>query len=104
MSDNPVVSEALLAFIDKPVIVHEKAWSYTSIDGEERSGISFETDEDDPTLRAVESAAKAEGLFVRVWLPNSVGTCEYRTDRLNVSIDQNYGDGTIWRIISMSIN
>jgi hypothetical protein len=107
VNDSAVVSEAfekaLLDFLDKTVIVHEKAWSYTSLDGEEHSGISFEPDDNDPTLREVESLARAEGLRVRVWLPNTVGTCDYCTDRLNVHIDQGYGDGPIWRIISMGI-
>lgn len=45
----------------------------------------------DPVMIAVEVQAKSMALDVRVWLPNTVGTMEYRNDRLNVTIKESNG-------------
>lgn len=42
----------------------------------------------DPVLSELREAAKKAGFSVRVWLPDSFGTMDYRTNRLNVSIHQ----------------
>ncbi len=45
----------------------------------------------DSVMNSIESAAKLKGMDLRVWLPNTVGSCEYRFDRLNVSIKESNG-------------
>lgn len=43
-------------------------------------------DPNDATLQEMRDEAAVLGLKLRVWLPGTVGTMDYRTDRLNVHI------------------
>ena len=56
------------------------------IDGEKYEEWALVNDKD-PVLQEMFDVATKSGLFVRVWLPDSFGTEEYRTDRLNVYIE-----------------
>jgi hypothetical protein len=42
----------------------------------------------DPTIKAMEKAAKDHGLHLRLWLPGSAGTADYRTDRVNAYVEK----------------
>lgn len=44
--------------------------------------------ENDPALAELNASAKAAGLHVRLWLPNSMGTMDYQRNRLNVNIEK----------------
>lgn len=45
-------------------------------------------DQNDPVLSDLRKAAEKAGFKLRVWLPGSMGTMDYRTDRLNVRIEK----------------
>ncbi|MEZ0260323.1 MAG: hypothetical protein ACAH80_04895 [Alphaproteobacteria bacterium] len=42
----------------------------------------------DPVLTEMRDAAKAAGLKLRVWLPGTMGTMDYRTDRVNAHVEK----------------
>lgn len=42
----------------------------------------------DPVLSDLRKAAEKAGFSVRVWLPDSFGTCDFRENRLNVSVEK----------------
>lgn len=64
------------------------------------SGYTFrETDlknNPDPVITEMEKEAKKHGLSLRVMWDGMGGTCDYRTDRVNASIEQGH-DGK-WRV------
>lgn len=45
-------------------------------------------DKNDPVISELRQAAEKAGLKLRLWLPGSVGTMDYRTDRLNVRVEK----------------
>jgi hypothetical protein len=49
-------------------------------------GVHVEINKDDPAITELSAAVKAAGLHLRLWLPDSMGTMDYRLDRLNVHI------------------
>jgi hypothetical protein len=53
-------------------------------------------DENDPLLTGMRETADKHGLSLRIWLPNSMGTCDMRMDRVNVHVNKDE-DGK-WRI------
>ncbi len=40
----------------------------------------------DPVVQGMTNVAKANGLTLRVWYPGSLGTMDYRTDRVNAHV------------------
>jgi len=42
----------------------------------------------DSTLGEIEQVAKDNGLKLRIWFPGTVGTMDYRTDRINVHVEK----------------
>ena len=51
----------------------------------------------DPVIKEMEDLAAQHGLRLRVWFPGTVGTMDYRLDRLNVHVEQDEQDGK-WKI------
>lgn len=49
-----------------------------------------------PTLEAMKKTAENHGLKLRISLPNSFGTCDFRTDRVNAHVEKG-ADGK-WRV------
>lgn len=49
-------------------------------------GVRVEINKDDPAITELTAAVKAVGLHLRLWLPDTMGTMDYRLDRLNVHV------------------
>lgn len=45
-------------------------------------------DKDDPAVTELSAAVKAAGLKLRLWLPGTMGTMDYRLDRLNAGVEK----------------
>ncbi len=45
-------------------------------------------DDNDPAIKELTEAVKAAGLTLRLWLPETFGTMDFREDRLNVNVDK----------------
>jgi hypothetical protein len=52
------------------------------------AGKEVQPDANDPTLRAMQKAASDNGFKLRIWFPGTMGTMDYRTDRLNAHVDK----------------
>lgn len=68
-------------FAGREVSVTEKTQDYKG-----RSYTTAEYDTNDAAITEIRAEAAAMGLSVRVWMPNSMGTMDFRTNRLNVDI------------------
>lgn len=49
-------------------------------------------DEKSPVYLELNAEAVADGFYLRVWFPHTIGTMDYRTDRINVRLND---DGLI---------
>lgn len=79
-------------------VVHVEESTY------ERNGETYphyDIDDDQEALKGLFVEAVKNSYKTRVWLPNRLGTCDYRLDRLNVHIEKQK-DGT-WTIASLSL-
>jgi hypothetical protein len=55
------------------------------------------------TLRALQDTANALGLHIRVWFPGMMGTCDYRTDRLNVYFTEKDPEDGVFTISELAL-
>jgi len=62
---------------EEPVVIRGKTYTQTKL-----------VDENDATLKEMRDAAKAAGLHMRIWLPGTMGTMDYRTDRVNAHVEK----------------
>jgi len=85
MSQN--LSGIFNSFAGKEISVVERV-SYYKYDGHEIPLTSVSPVENEPTLKALKTEAAKAGLSLRVWFPGTVGTMDYRTDRLNVHVSK----------------
>lgn len=44
--------------------------------------------EDDTTVKEIEAHAEENGLTLRTWFPESGGTTDHKTDRVNIDIEK----------------
>ncbi len=72
-------------FLGKKVSVTESKRKIT-IAGEEMEIDEYKMDQNDPTISEIKKL-RGSGL-TRIWLPNSMGTMDFRMDRLNVRIEK----------------
>lgn len=49
---------------------------------------SVHIDDKDPAVAELRAAVEAAGLALRLWTPGSMGTMDYRLDRLNAGIEK----------------
>lgn len=86
-------SEVLQEFIGRKVRVEEKEMTFTSSRYGERKYTHCAVADDDEVMHELNIEAAKLGLNIRTWTPNSIGTCDFRTDRVNVRLDKSE-DGT----------
>jgi hypothetical protein len=76
-------------FVGREVPVAEQQKTYTSRrTGESMPYTVCALDETSPVVKELREAAAASGLKLRIWLPGTMGTMDYRLDRLNVHINK----------------
>jgi hypothetical protein len=46
------------------------------------------TNPNDPTIAEMQEVAKKNGLKLRIWFPNTFGTMDARSDRMNVRVEK----------------
>ena len=89
--DQKTLTEIFGEFAGKEIQMENKPWEY---EGETYD--QWQPVENEPTLEAMQDAAKASGLTLRTWFPGMMGTMDYRTDRVNVHIEQDSKGA--WRV------
>ena len=78
------LSEIFKEFANKEVALKE-----THIEGKRRTNIIYDMPEGkDPVIEGIKEKAQKQGLSVRFWLPNAMGTSDAQPNRLNVYFDQ----------------
>lgn len=75
------LAKAFNKFSGREVTVTETSENHNG-----RSYTRAEITGNDATISEIRAEAAAMGLELRVWLPNSMGTMDYRTNRLNIKI------------------
>ncbi len=58
---------------------------------------------DSSIIKEIEIEALKDNKELRVWFPTSVGTADYREDRINVMIEQDQDKNKQWRIVGFGI-
>ena len=81
------VSRQFNQFAGREVAVTEKDMTefYKKL-GFDFSGVEAHLDENDPVIKELSEAVAKTGLQLRIWLPGTMGTMDYRLDRLNVHV------------------
>jgi len=79
-------------FVGRPVKIIEEKYSRTNHKGETKEYVEETYDENDATISEIRVAAREADLRLRVWTPKTVGTMDFRTDRINVKME-NVGEG-----------
>ena len=82
------VSNQFNSFAGKEVTVTEKPWTRTSKYLGEISGVSVILDNNDPVVKELNDAVTAAGLHLRLWLPGTMGTMDYRLNRVNAHVEK----------------
>jgi hypothetical protein len=75
-------------FAGKEISVNEKIQTRTSkLSGETLNFTTYSfADENDPLLVEMHQIAVDNGVRLRIWLPNTMGTMDYRMDRVNTRV------------------
>ena len=79
-------------FVGRPVKIIEKNYSRTNYKGETKEYVEETYDENDATISEIRVVARDADLKLRIWTPKTVGTMDFRTDRINVKME-NVGEG-----------
>ena len=58
------------------------------VKGNNKYGFTYKDFSADKTINELRSAVEEMGLRLRVWLPDSVGTMDYRENRVNVHVSK----------------
>ena len=82
-------------FAGKEVDVIEKVQKMT-IAGKEYEIGHNRLDDQNPVIEAINEAARDNGLILRVWLPDTMGTMDHKANRVNIRISKD--DDGKWRI------
>ncbi len=93
--DNNSISAIFNRFAGKEIQVVETSRKM-NIGGKEYSFDEVQPVKDEPTLKEMQKVAHDNGLRLRVWFPGTVGTMDFRTDRVNVHVGK-APDGK-WRV------
>jgi hypothetical protein len=88
MKDTPVLFDK---FLGQKVSVDESS-TEAELFGKKRIFLRYEISKSDTVIAELRKEA-GDNTRVRVWLPNTIGTHDYRLDRINVKIEKQ-GDGS----------
>ncbi len=58
----------------------------------------FEVTENDPVIQEIKGLLGKEGLLLRIWVPGSIGTMDFRPNRLNVHVSEEPADSGVFQI------
>jgi hypothetical protein len=75
------------SFVGKTVLVN-KTTETAKIGGKEYSNPRCKISNEDVVIAEVCEVATKHSLRCRVWLPGTIGTMDYRLDRLNVKVEE----------------
>lgn len=95
------IESKFIGFIGQKVLVKEdKQTVHFDFGGlNDQEFVEYELDEQDAVITKLETEVKNVGLdHLRTWLPNTIGTMEFRADRMNVVIEKNGDAFEITRI------
>lgn len=90
------VSALFNKFANKEVQIIEEERTYESPRLGKIPYTHVEIAENEPTFKEMQEIAKAKNLSLRIWLPGTAGTADFRMDRVNVDVDKDE-KGT-WRV------
>jgi hypothetical protein len=82
------VSEQFNKFAGLEVAVTEKPYKHTFRSGRTVEGVSVVLDENDPVVKELNDAVAAAGLHLRLWLPDTMGTCDMNMSRVNAYVEK----------------
>ena len=80
------------------VVTVEKSEHARERNGKKVYTSRVEVTENDPVIREIESLLAKESLLLRIWLPGSIGTMDFRPNRLNVHISEEPADSGVYQI------
>ncbi len=86
------LSATFSRFAGKEVNVIEKKQTL-KVGGREYDNTSVALTQNNPILDELKAEIAKTGLRLRIWLPGTIGTMDFRTDRLNVRIGKDPVDG-----------
>ncbi len=86
------LSKQFRRFAGREVKVSEKIRSYT-VASQTFTATTVHLHKNNPAVKELATAVKAAGLQLRLWTASSIGTMDYRLDRLNARVEK-HEDGT----------
>jgi hypothetical protein len=95
------LSPLIQQFLNQKVEVTEHRRTF-QLGGKPYTFTEVEYVESDRTITALKTAAGGEGLYLRVFTPGTMGTTDWRTDRLNAYVEKS-PDGSHYRIDRLAI-
>ncbi len=97
-----IIAELKAQFLNNVVEVTEKEPDKAFKELDQLFGyVECEIAPNDTTIAQLEAVVKAKGYALSVWLPNTVGTMDYREDRVNAHVKK-ANDGK-YRITGLNI-
>lgn len=77
-------------FIGEKVLVNKSTETYKFL-GRDRETTVYKIEDGQSVIEILTKEVKDAGFQLRIWLPMSLGTMDFRTDRVNVHIDEKSG-------------
>lgn len=93
----PPIDDLLTKYVGRTLRSIKTPFRHEGRSGKVYEGFDYYADADDPTYIAL----MAEARIVRIWFPGTVGTMDYRTDRLNVRFHE-ADDNGVFTIAQLS--
>src|SRR3954471_13961511 len=87
MTPKKSITEIFNQFAGKEIQVVETTQNFV-IGGKNYPVTDVTPASNEPTLQAMKNAAAQNGLKLRVWFPGTVGTMDFRTDRVNAHVNK----------------
>jgi hypothetical protein len=87
---NTDLSKQFARFAGREVDATERKQSHV-FGGKTYESVSVSLSDTDPVIAEIRKAAGH--LTLRVWTPDSIGTMDFRLDRLNIYVDKDPADG-----------